>query len=1210
MTDFVSGKAAPMGTEQKQLLLGKGLSKTLRIMKLTAVFLLFAALQVSAKGIAQEKISLSLKNASLEKVFGEIEAQTGFVFIYKDETVKDKRINIQVSNVTLSQALDECLKGQALSYQIVGKSVAIKAIKKDTDQIGGEPAGTPPFIDVRGRVVNEKGEPVEGVTVTVKGHSKKTLTDKNGEFSMATVEQDATLVFTHITMESFEVKVSGKTELVINLRTKVSALGDVVVTVNTGYQQIPKERATGSFEFVSKEEINRRTGVDLLSRLEGVSTSLLFDRRGMTGSETTFPVNNLLIRGVSTLTTGSMGAPLIILNNFPFSGDINTINPNDVENITILKDAAAASIYGAKASNGVIVITTRQGQYNQPMRFSINSNLIHTEKPDLFHYSAMSSSDYIDLEKFLFDKGYYDADLNDPGYVSVSPVVEILAKKRSSVITPQDAENQINALRDVDVRNDFEKYIYRSSLSQQYSINMNGGNDRFKYSLSSGFDITPSILKNNQFKRITVASDNSYIPFKDAQFQFGVRYANTDNRDNSLGDYGSSRYRYHQGSMTLYPYAKFADEEGNPLPIAKDYRPGYTDTAGNGKLLNWKYSPLDEMNNVHNKAKGQNLLLSTGFNIKVFPFLNVQLNYQYQHANQDATSNYDPQSYYARNQMNLYTNLNTTNAYLRNPIPVGGILDLINTKQISHVGRAQANFSKSWINKHEFNALAGAEIRETVSTSSGSRFYGYRESNLSMANVDYVNSFPLYGGRGSLTIPTGLTGLSKITDHFVSLFGNMAYTFLNKYILSGSVRKDAANLFGVNINNKWKPFWSLGASWIVSKESFFKPAFVNFLKVRGSFGYTGNVNNSLTPYTIITSAAASSSIFNLPYYYIQAPANPSLSWETIKQVNLGIDFRLFDDRFSGSVEHYTKRSDNLILTSAMDVTTGIEGIARNSASMSISGVEFSGNVQIIKRPFSWNTEFSFNHVQNKILDYIQDNSKVTIGSVVSASGLVITPRKGYSPYALFSFPTAGLDPQTGDPVGYLGKSESKNYTAIRNQLFDTTNVIYHGSSIPVIFGNFNQVFAYKNLSLVISADYRLGYYFRKTPLSYSALVVNGVLHRDYSKRWMQPGDELITNVPSLVYPIDNGDRDFFYRNSSVNALRGDNIKLRAIRLSYTFNKVGLSTFKIQRIQLYGVMENLGIIWRMNDEGLDPDVNTGNAIYPLPKRMSCGVKIEF
>jgi hypothetical protein len=211
MTDFVSGKAAIAGVKTGQCQLKWELTKTLRIMKLTAILLFVAALQVSAKGLAQEKITLSLANASLEKVFDQIEAQTGFVFIYKDETVKDKKVNIQVTNASLVQTLEICLKGQALSYRIVGKSVAIKAESAIAAITGVNNA--PPFIDVRGKVVNEKGDPVEGVTVTVKGGSKKAMTDKNGEFSLATVEQDATLVFTHVSMESCVLKIIGNKEL-------------------------------------------------------------------------------------------------------------------------------------------------------------------------------------------------------------------------------------------------------------------------------------------------------------------------------------------------------------------------------------------------------------------------------------------------------------------------------------------------------------------------------------------------------------------------------------------------------------------------------------------------------------------------------------------------------------------------------------------------------------------------------------------------------------------------------------------------------------------------------------------------------------------------------------------------------------------------------------------------------------------------------------
>jgi TonB-dependent starch-binding outer membrane protein SusC len=1183
------------------------------MMRISLIIIALLGQHASSFGQGKEKklISLDFTNASIQKVFTAIEDKAGVTIMYENTALlKSKKVSIAVKNMPVSSILDMLLKDKPLKWTIREDIIRIEARNAPAINLShATTTAVSSMIDVKGRVTNEKGEPVEGVTVSVKGSLTTAPTDKNGGFVLPSVDPGAILVFTHVSMESYELKLRGKTALAISLHSKVTALEDVTVTVNTGYQKLPKERAPGSFEFIGREEINRRTGIDLLSRLEGVSASLLFDRRMMNGSESVFPVNHLMIRGVNTLTSGTMAAPLIILNNFPYDGELNNINPNDVESVTILKDAAAASIYGAKASNGVIVITTKQGQFNQPLRLSFHSIFILAEKPDLFHYPSMSSSEFIDLEKFLFDKGYFDADLSSPDFGSVSPVIEILAKKRNGTLTNNEAEDRINSLRNIDVRKDFEKYIYRNSLGHQYSLNLNGGNDRLKFNLSSGLDISPAVLKNNQYQRITVASDNTYLPFKGAQLQFGFRYANTNNTTNSLGDFRSSGYNYQQGSAALYPYAKLADEFGHPLAIAKDYREGYTDTAGNGQLLSWRYVPLEEMEHIRNKVKVQDMLLSSGIDLKLLPFLAIQLNYQYQHAYQEISKHYDQQSYFARDLVNLYTNLNTTNPSLRNPIPVGGILDLNDGWLISHNGRAQFNVAKSWSKKHDLNALAGIEIRESISSGKGARYYGYQESILSNSNVDYINTFPIYGGRGFRTIPSA-AGQSKITNHFVSLFGNIAYTLLNRYTISGSIRKDAANLFGVSINNKWQPFWSLGASWIISKESFFKPGFVNFLKLRGSFGYTGNVNNSLTPYTTILAAPASSSIFNLPFYWIQTPANPSLSWETIRQVNLGVDYRLFHERLRGSIEYYSKRSANLILSSVMDPTTGIEGIERNSAGMKVTGIEISGNAQIIKRPFSWTTEFSFTHINNKVTDYMRDDTKLPISAVTSASGLVITPRKGYSPYALFSFPYGGLDPQTGDPVGYLGKTASKDYTLIGRQLFDTANVIYHGSSIPVMFGNFNQVFAYKNISLIISVDYRLGYYFRKNAIAYNALIASAGLHRDYSRRWTKPGDELHTDIPSLAYPMDNGDRDLFYRNASINVLRGDNIKLRAIKLSYTLQNIRIDHWKMNRLQVYGGMENLGIIWRMNKEGLDPDVNTGNALYPLPRRMNCGIKLEF
>lgn len=1200
MTDFVSGKAAIAGPEPWQCQLTRELTKTLRIMKLTAILLFAAALQVSAKGVAQEKITLSMSNASLEKVFDQIESQTGFVFIYKDETVKDKKVNIQVTNASLAQTLDICLKGQALSYRIVGKSVAIKP---ESIIAALTRANAPPLIDVRGRVVNEKGDPVEGVTVMVKGSTQKTMTDKNGEFSMATVEQDAVLVFTHVSMEAFELKVSGKTDLAISLRTKVSALGNVIVTVNTGYQQIPKERATGSFGVVNNEQLNRKAGTDILSRLEGVTTGIQFDKRQMQPNKNSIAVNNILVRGMSTLTE-DMKSPLIVIDNFAYDGDINNINPNDIENITILKDAAAASIWGARAGNGVIVLTTKRGQYNQPFKLGVNSNVQIMSKPDLFAYPYMSSSDYIDLEQSLFDKGLYDAALTDPTYPALSPVVEILSKKRANTITAQDATSQIDALRNLDVRNDFEKYVYRTGINNQYSLNLSGGGVKAKYLITGGYDKSLSTLRGNDYRRITLRSSNQFIPVKNLEVNVGMVYTNSLTKNNSLGDFQSSNYN--QRTRTLYPYAQFADDEGNPLAIAKDYRSGYTDTAGAGKLLDWKFRPLDELGNSDNKSRLSDILLNLGASYKLTSFLSFNVNYQFENSHGEVRNLYNSNTYYARNLINLFTQIQGNN--VTNVIRKGGILDLDQNEMTSHIGRGQVNVNKNWNSVHEISGIIGGEIRERKTTIRTQRFYGFDENKYTNASIDYINNYPQYGNRGSAKI-NDRSSLFLYTDHFVSVYGNLAYTYKSRYTISGSVRQDAANVFGIKANNRWKPLWTTGVTWNIDKEEFYKSNLVPYLRLRATYGYQGNVNNSISPNTIVT-YSSTNNIANLPYATISNPANPELSWESIRQLNFGLDFKI-GQRVSGTLDVYSKKSTNLLWNSPIDPTVGVLSVKSNYASMVGRGIEVLLNTVNIKGAFQWNSEIGFTHNTNRVIDYspLYDKNVVSSG-LASGNGLTIMGRRGKSPYPLFSYQFAGLDPNTGDPLGYLGKNVSKDYKAILNQVYDTANLIYNGSSIPTVFGFFNNIFKYKEVTLTVSINYNLGYYFKKNTISYYSLVNSGTQHADYNKRWKQPGDENVTNVPSFIYPLSNDFRDQFYANSTANVYKGDNIRLQNIRLAYSLSRSKIKQLPFQTIQVYGNAENLGILWRANDVGLDPDYNTGNAAFPVPKTFTVGLQLSL
>jgi TonB-dependent starch-binding outer membrane protein SusC len=1183
--------------------------QSMRVMKMT-VFILFAAyLQVSANSEAQT-VTLSKKNATLKSIFAEIRKQTGYDFFYEEKVIKDaRRVNIEVTNASIEEALDICLDKQGISYLITGTTVVLKRkelLKANIDQVAISQNDSIPRVKITGRVQLQDSNRVvlENVNVLNLNTGQGTTTGAYGDFNILARKGDV-LIFSYVGLKNQRVKFnSADNTLIVNLERDIQEQ-EAVSVYNTGYQQLPKERATGSFEHVSNSELNRRIGSDILSRLEGVSTSVFFDKRGMSPSATTIQSGNIIIRGLSTVTE-AIKSPLIVVNNFPYDGDINNINPNDVESITILKDAAAASIWGARAGNGVIIITTKSGRNNQGSKISLNTNLTVAQKPDLFYYPKMSTSEYIDVEKFLFEKGYYEDDIYDNfSFPVLSPVVEILTLLSDGSISASQAEAEINKLRNLDIRNDFDKYVYRRAISQQYSLGISGGTEKNSYSISGGYDRGLSTLKGNQFERVTFRGNNSLRVTKALEANIGIAFSNIKNKNNSLGELGSVAYS-HRAPANLYPYAQFADENGNSLPILKDYRKGFTDTAGKGKLLNWQFYPLDEMKFADESVKLQDVTFNLGIHYKFTNWITAQVGYQYESAFGYGRSFKSKDTYFTRNLINRFTS--AWGSEVKYAIPKGGILDEQNFELRSHNIRGQIFIDKSWSNRHTLAIIAGGEIKDRKNTSASKRTYGFDKESLLFTNVDYASLQRLYGKFGYGYVPNNAS-FGQRQDRFVSYYGNASYTLDKKYVLSLSARKDASNVFGIDINDKWNPFWSIGGAWDVSNESFYSINLVPFLRLRATYGYQGNVNNSLSPYTIITRYQGGSNY--PPFALISNSADPSLSWETIRQINAGLDFRGLNNRLNGSFEIYRKSTDNLLFRAVVDPTTGLESITRNSAKMVGNGIDVTLNFLVLKSAFQWQTDILFSYINTKIKDYqLKAHDIGTTSGYVSRSGMTIMPVKGRSPYSLYSYPFAGLDPNTGDPIGYLNKTETKDYRAIMNQSMDTAQLIYHGSAIPTHFGFFNNTFGFKGLTLSMSISYRFNYFFRKSTIGYSALYSSGRMHPDFSKRWQKSGDEEFTSVPSMVYPLSNSRRDDFYAGSSVNVLKGDNVRLDYLRLSYSLTQKRSSKINLSSIQVYAVVNNIGILWRANREDLDPDYDSGNGSYPPVKAYTLGLKLEF
>lgn len=1046
-------------------------------------------------------------------------------------------------------------------------------------------AAAQPGKEITGKLLLDNNSPVQGATISFIESRSGAVSDSSGRFKLRLHQSSDTLKITHIGFDKIFLSVSDATKLPLLIRMKSSTRELEEVIINTGYQDIPKERSTGSFFKLDNQLLNQRVSTDIISRLDGITSSLLVDKRNP--DEPTYQV-----RGLSTLTYEAM-LPLIVLDNFPYAGDINNINPNDIESITLLKDAAASSIWGARAGNGVIVITTKKARLNQPLKISINSNVTVTKKPDLFTADWFAVNSFIGLEKYLFEQGNYNALFNDMSQPPISAVVEILENQRNGLLLPAEANQQINELAKNDVRNDMQQYLYRPSVNQQYSINLTGAGNKLTYLFSAGFDKDISELRGNDNQRITLRSHNTLHLNRNWQFHSGVILTRSNRKSNSPGGYGS--YSFYNGSIS--PYARLVNDDGSPATIDIYYRGLFTDTAGAGNLLDWKYRPLQELANKDNNSTLSDVLINLGTTYKINKWLNADLKYQFQQSWNDQQRYNNLNTFYTRDLINRFSQI--TPGGVKYIMPKGGILDTTNSVSKTQGIRGQLNINNSWGLRHQLSAIAGGEIRETKNNISTATIYGFNNNTLTQTSVDYINRYPTYDGiYGDLNITDG-SSFNEYVNRFISVYANAAYTYNEKYTISGSVRKDASNLFGINTNQKWVPLWSAGALWRIGSEHFYTWAWLPQLNLRLTYGISGNLDPGASSLTKISYYSGSISPINIPFAGIVAPPNPHLRWEQVKTWNAGLDFSTKRNRISGSFDFYVKQSVDLMNSVSLDPTTGIITANQNSASIHSKGIDAIINTLNIDRKIKWRTTVLCNYVSYKVTKNLNPPSSIGLVS----DGAIIFPVLGYNPYEIVSYKWAGLDPLTGNPMGYLNGQISKDYAGIAKNPIEQQ--VVHGSALPPVFGSIRNTIEWNRFSLAFNITYQLDYYFRRPSLNYTSLFSNGAGYSEYENRWQKPGDELHTNIPSMVYPSVSW-RDNFYHYADINVERGDHIRLNDIYVSYEYTPAKTVSLKSIQFYLYTSQLNL-LLWKANQAGLDPEI-----LYNVkpPISLSVGLRINF
>ena len=1183
--------------------LSPAIRKTLLAMKLSLLLMLVCTLQLSASVSLGQQVSVQSGESSLGSILEDLNHQTGTIFMYNKEDVDDDvNVELNMNSASLEEVLDEICEQTSFKYEIIDEFVVITKKAPVVEQPIQQEKN-----EIKGKVTDEEGEPLAGATIWEKGTRQGTVSNFDGDYTIK-ASKGSILVFSFIGLQTKEITVEDQYVINVTMEKGITSLGEVQV-ISTGYQKVAKERATGSFSVLKSEDLEKVPVSNIINKLEGRVAGLQVD---ILSSDNTFVYDNLFgdseaktsynfkIRGQSTYRANNM--PLIVVDGVSTELDIKSLNPKDIESITFLKDAASASIYGARAANGVIVVETKKGGRGKA---SVNYSQTHTfsSRPSLSDLPLMNSEQVLNLEQELINKGIVTDPAAASGLYNSTPIsqgMEIMFQEQRGNITQAEKEAGLGILRERNNYGQIEKYLLQAAMASTYDFSISGGKDDYTYFTSASYSTEETQSKGDEGNRLTLTANQNFKLFNYAKVTTSLRGAFFNYEKNSLGLAPLT------SSLTSFlPYNQVVDKNGNPVNYYRSFYSADVQELETAGYLPWTYSYIDELNNADNSVNEQNYSANISVTLPIVKGLDVKGTYFIERSYVNNENFYNESTYYTRDAINYATYLDPTTASLSAAIPEGGILQ--NNKYIksSYTARGQLNYNNVIKEKHTVDAIAGIELRQTKNVQENRKLFGYNEDTQTSVDLPSTAYTTVYGYSGTLSYGNGYSSQRR---RFLSYYSNVAYTYNNKYTVSGSIRLDDYNNFGVDKKYRRTPLWSSGAKWNIGKENFMKEvSFVDNLNFRVSYGFNGNISLTTYPFTNISLVSSDSFSYD-PYAFVSAAANPSLRWEKTGILNFGLDFSLFRSRLNGSIEYYTKDSKDLIQDFSVSEFYGLpnNSLIRNTATLKGKGVDLNLHGKIIDhKDFGIDAMFIMSYNTNEVTD----SRYTSYSSYLNGTGST-PPIKGYSLNSVFAFRNAGLD-ETGSTLIY---DKDENIVDANATINDIEDMKYMGSSTPKYYGSFNTTFRYKKLSLYLLATYKLGYVQFKPSfenyISRYGTFSQYDLHTDIVKRWQNPGDEANTIVPGVqgMYGYSYNR----YRYSDKNVINGDHIRLREISLSYDFSGFLENTF-IRSASLSFTARNLGIIWRANDENIDPDFPSylGATIKLPPTAMySIGVNVNF
>lgn len=1153
--------------------------------------LLLMVTETVAQGVA---ITLKCSNMPLPTALYQVEKQSGYFKVsYNYGLLRSYKVNADIRKLSAEEAVKILVKGLPLKVETEGRIIRVNNAPLQRQDVSRSV--------VSGQLLDQEGNPLVGATVKEVGANNGVVTDADGRYVLENVSAESTIEYSYVGMKTFRRKASFK-PLRIMMENDENTLNDVVVT---GYQTLKRENATGAFQAVSSQKLEDRYTTTLTANLEGRVAGLV-NSDGDGGS--------IRIRGISTLKASS--SPLVVVDGLPISGGLGDVNPYEVERITVLKDASATAIYGARASNGVIVIETKKAT-QEKLTIDFNAAITTRSKAHYDDTDICSAAEQIELAQNNFQwmiqrKNVFESMLNqyEKRGKTMSPITRLMIQHYKGEVSDADYNSTIAQWGQNDYRKEWQDLVLQNQVKQRYNLAMRTKGRYLNSSIVVDWQSDNTLRKGQYDNTLSLQYVGSMDVTKWLNMDFGVTFNNNRSRTHTTGNYDRS------GMTDFYAYESMYNADGTPARlqayVALD-EPSLSDKSLG--LKDEGYVPVDEVN--LNFTKSRETYSRSYIHVNVFPIPELKLSgmFQYEDVSGRSEKLVEGDSYSMRHVYNLFTSGG------KHYMPEGGLMDQSNNEGNYYTVRGQASYNKVFAEKHAVSAIAGYEYRETYSRSMQSRLYGYDEQTLSN-NTGLVNFKDLTTLKSTdlgknyspeyVFIASEVANATHVKHRYESIYGTANYTFDHRYAVSVSYRVDKADLFGADPKFRNRPLWSVGGSWNANNERFMKDIkWIDMLKLRFSYGVTGNINTNYSSY--LTANIYTNSVHGDKYASLNTPPNDQLRWEKTQTWNAGVDFSVLDHRLTGSLDVYRKKGTDVLATIDLDPTTGWQSLNTNNAETLNKGVELQLGADILRarsdRQLGISADLTLAYNNNKIT---RIHHQPTSGwSALEAYHEGDPINSLYS----FAFDHVGQDENGFQQVYWRKANGEVACSDLYGTSFTVDDVVFSGSMDPKWAGSFAPKFTYRGFSLCGVFVFYAGHYFRAdaqrwsttTGYTYSASANRSLL--DYWRASESDRATMLGNG-SMMKDMQVSSYDLQYIDQNVD--HADYMKLRNLVLGYRLPMSVCRSIGLQAVGLRFQVNNV-LTWVRNARGIDPervDAMTGALSGRIPRTYTFNLNVKF